>query len=790
MDAIKRHLEHLDRTGWKPWQFGLLLLGLLLAAFPQVLLGTHSFFYRDFGVLAYPFIEYQRDCFWRGELPLWNPYSNCGAPFLAQWGTMTLYPGSLLYLLLPLPWSLSLFCFLHLILGGTGIYILARRWVGDGLPAAVAGTAFIFSGTVFSCLLWPNYTVALGWMPWVIGLVERSWREGGRWLVAAALAGTMQMLAGVPELGMLTWLLLGGLWAGACLAKETAGSRWTLTWRLAVVGLLVAALSAVQLLPFLELLGQSQRDAAFATGKWPMPAWGLGNLLVPLFHTRPTLHGPHFQPGQEFFSSYYPGAAILVLALLGACWARERRAWILGGLVVFAVLMAWGENSPFYPLARRVFPPLGLARYPVKFLLLAAFALPVLAAWGVRSLAATRPTVATRHSTLVVAGFGALLAMAALAGWAWLHPYQSAQWSPEDNALLAREQGPFVTFNALGRAAALAACLGLLLAWARAANSWQRGLAHVALLLALAMDMITHMPAQNPSLPASVYQAGLWEENNRRPVPGLGDGRVLVSPGAEQRLLHSTVPDTTHDFLGKRLALWSNLNLLDRVPKVNGSSTLQLREQAQVQNLIYKGTNAPPRPLLQMLGVNLFSPAENPTLWVPLSNACPIVSAGQAPLYADETARLQGLASRGFDPHTQVYLRPEDRARVGVHRATDARITNALVSRGKVSAVVHATEPSLVVMAQSWSRGWRATVDGQPVPLLQANHAFQAVQVPAGQHELRLIYRDQSLLAGAGLTLLGLLACGWLWLRPGRPAASRMPASPEETPAVPPALAA
>src|ERR1041384_4488497 len=86
-------------------------LGLLLAiAYLGPVIGTESFFYRDFGVLGYPTAAYHREMFSRGELPLWNPYSNCGVPFLAQWGTMVLYPFSLIYLLLPLPWSLSIFC--------------------------------------------------------------------------------------------------------------------------------------------------------------------------------------------------------------------------------------------------------------------------------------------------------------------------------------------------------------------------------------------------------------------------------------------------------------------------------------------------------------------------------------------------------------------------------------------------------------------------------------------------------------------------------------------------------
>ena len=167
-------------SGPGPKGFGLGLALLLAAVFPGVVAGTASFFLRDYGVLGYPFIHYAHASFWRGELPLWNPLSNCGAPFLAQWGTMVLYPFSLFYLILPLPWSLGVFCLAHLWLGGMGMHALAARWTGNRWGAALAGIAFVFNGVTLSCLSWPNYTVALGWMPWLVLFMEKAWREGGR----------------------------------------------------------------------------------------------------------------------------------------------------------------------------------------------------------------------------------------------------------------------------------------------------------------------------------------------------------------------------------------------------------------------------------------------------------------------------------------------------------------------------------------------------------------------------------------------------------------------------------
>ena len=258
-------------------------------SFPQVLLGLQTFVVRDFGFFVYPLAHFQRDCFWRGEIPFWNPYNYCGVPFLAQWNTMPLYPPSLIYLTLPLEWSLSFFCLLHLWFAGLGMYFLARKWTGNNFAAAFAGTVFSFNGFTLNLIMWPSHLATFAWMPWVVLAVELAWREGGRKIILAALAGAMQMLAGGPEIIFFTWILLLALWIQQFVKSESP--RRKMLWRFPLVVALVIALTLIQLLPFLDLVAHSQRNTGYIDTRWSLPLSGWANFLVPTGLRRHLGHG-------------------------------------------------------------------------------------------------------------------------------------------------------------------------------------------------------------------------------------------------------------------------------------------------------------------------------------------------------------------------------------------------------------------------------------------------------------------------------------------------------------------
>ena len=716
-----------------PLRFGILLALLIFATFPQVLLGLQTFVIRDYGFFAYPLAHFQRDYFWHGELPFWDPYNNCGVPFLAQWNTMPLYPPALIYLTLPLEWSLSFFCLLHLWFAGLGIFFLARRWTGNNFAAAFAGTVFSFNGFALNLLMWPSHMATFAWMPWVVLAVELAWREGGNKIFLAGIVGALQMLAGGPEIIFLTWVLLFALWVQQFAIGESP--RKKMFWRFPLVVFLVIALSAVQLLPFLDLVAHSQRESGYADLRWSMPGWGLANFLVPMVFGHFGGGGVFFQYDQAWTSSYYLGIGALWLALLALWKVRDRRVWLLGGVAIFSLIFALGENTPVLPIIRKIIPQLSFITYPIKYVLPAVFAAPLLAAFALANLQGLK-------KRLAIVGTILFLLIAAILFWAWRFPF------PTDNVHT-------TLLNGLSRAGFLILTGGALLLLMR-----EFKFAPLILIFIAWLDVLTHEPTQNPTVLPSIYEPNLARADLKmNPQPGLGGSRAMVSPAAAIGFINFASSDPKENYFAKRAGYCADVNLLDGVPKVDGFFSLTPRESDDVLSYFYRTTDASFPRLEDFMGVSQITAPGEMFKWQPRETFLPLVTAGQKPIFLDDEKTLQALTQSDFDGNKVVFLPPEVKSFVTVSNQTSAKILNSKFRNQTVDIEVEAQEPSLVVVAQTYYHNWRASVDGQPAHLLRANDAFQAVEVPAGRHKIFFAYEDCAFRIGLAISIVALLGC-------------------------------
>jgi len=76
---------------------------------------------------------------------------------------------------------------------------------------------------------------------------------------------------------------------------------------------------------------------------------------------------------------------------------------------------------------------------------------------------------------------------------------------------------------------------------------------------------------------------------------------------------------------------------------------------------------------------------------------------------------------------------------------------------------------AFLVLTDTWFPGWRARVNGVDQAVWRANHAFRAVWLPPGVHEIELRYRPLSFQVGLGLSVLAACVAAGFCLASRRP---------------------
>ena len=249
----------------------LALLGLLFYA--PILSGFTTFPDGDFTHHFLPFSQHVADAWRTRTLPLWNPHTYSGHPFWADVQAAVLYPLSTLMLLATLPFRsaaarfyfLEIEAVLHVLLAGWFTFLLARQLTGRVWAAALGGIAFMLSGYVTG---YPPLQLSVlrtaVWLPLLLWLLLRAWREPNRWRywVGAAVAFAAAFLAGHTQTFMYTAYAVAGWIVVLALGRHGAargdgGNRGSGAAGLRMAGLaafvlLTAGLVAAQLLPSVE----------------------------------------------------------------------------------------------------------------------------------------------------------------------------------------------------------------------------------------------------------------------------------------------------------------------------------------------------------------------------------------------------------------------------------------------------------------------------------------------------------------------------------------------------------
>jgi hypothetical protein len=553
----------------------LLLLTAALGVFFWKLLLTNMILARgDTFFYIYPYWSAAADALRSGRLPLWNPQSFMGAPFLANSQAGTLYPLNWpLWLLLSTAVAAKASIALHLWIAGATSYGFARQGLRLRPPAAwFAAFGFMMGGYLTAQVEHINQVQGLAWLPAVFWLLARP-RTGSRpWLLGAVFG--LQLLAGHTQVAFVT--VVGAVIYAAWLSWPTLRARMrgmadsslaalTLT-DLVLAGVVGLLLAAAQVLPTVELSHVSIRGG------------GLPVQEAVSFSLHPLLVGRALLPGygETLFTEYVAFVPLtgMLLASIGL-WSRRRQAAGLALVGAAGLFFALGAANPVYVLLVKLVPGFGLFRAPARWLALYAFSVASLAALGLDVLAST-PAGPRRRAVWTWAAV-----VVALVAWSWVAPRLTLLLPTPPEAPV-QEPG---TITVAGWA--LDGVAALVLAWPR---RWSRPRGRAVLLAGASVVTMfvasRPLPFNHPTAPealdalrpapAQLLAAAEFDDVN---PPGrfLSMSDIFFDPGdmAELESIYGDQldADAFYDFLvatKQKEILTPNLPLYYNLPAVDG----------------------------------------------------------------------------------------------------------------------------------------------------------------------------------------------------------------------------
>ena len=703
--------------------------------------------------------------FREGRVPLWNPYQGCGEPFLGVLQSAVFYPTRLLLLVLDPAQAFGVSTLLHLALGALAMFALCRA-LGSGIAGALAASAALTYGFGVTAIYAPTTFLEPGvWWP-IAALALLRTVTTGRWRFVALLTWAMAapILAGGYQIAVYSTyglalfglgLVLDRRWRAAVLVPATLA-------RIGLAGVLAVALSSVQWGPT-ALWAHDAVRTAHALPPQQIDPWAAAPRTVAegLLARRAVLTAILLPP------------PLVVLALLGL--VRGPRVVLplgLGGIV--ALLLSLGPQTPWFGLYYWL-PGFAMFRIPSRLHYFVVLAAAVASAFGLEALVRrARPAGAWRTLVALAVVMTGLVVM--------LH-------APVP------EHGP------------KALSVGL-------AMPHVDGYDLVAAATTLA-SVLLPPPLVAPGALVPVLLTAIGNRANDSLMPYAGGDTLLTRHHETYRRIAGVAGLWRSTFLSSdplSVPMASKQAMLvglyapdDYDPLVSGRLSSYLA-------LLAQGTEPPEGRWPRGAHLDLTAPPAHRTLLDMMSVRYLVVG---VPLLRGKGARalfgpyppLGGLVAWGDSRALEIRENPAALPRaytVGAVRRvlTEEEARNAIIDptfdprhevvttardstptsgdTGLVPAEIVSYQPERVivrvrragegvlVLTDAYAEGWKATVDGRPVPVWPANYLFRAVAVPAGEHEVVFHYDAPGYRAGRAVALaaiavlaLGPLASAW-----------------------------
>jgi hypothetical protein len=681
-----------------------------------------------------------------GTLPLWNPYMLSGAPFLANSQSALFYPGNFFYYILSVPIAWSIGFFVRRVLAVLFTTLFLRRAGATGAGAIAGGLIFAFCGFLTA---WQGQAMsdAAVWLPLMCYSVMRLHDEPEAFsMILAAFSFSMPVLAGHPETA--AHLTLTAI-AFAVFVWIRA-PRFAFVKAFTISGLLAVGLAAVQILPtveWLKYIHHSFKDP------WPaVPLWSIVGLvsrdIVRAKNSAGLLMPEH---------ASYIAMMAFVAAPLAFFRKSSRGLALFFGIWTVVVFSEAFSIGPVHWIVQHI-SFLNMLKNS-RLLLVASFGLSVLAGLGISAVQEWHGTRSRRSV------WGAVLAATLGSAMAFVLIYLIHRVPVQE----------IIEFHRLPRFSLFLLVGSFTLVCARLATGLRPQLFAALTLSLVAADVASlSYGAISFTRPRDVFpRIELFDRLPRQSTEPYRVTQVGYAYGTNFELMYGHRAVGGYELPLERLKTFLKDVSRDEMDSVMLTPNGILEKQDRRLDMLnaryiivsewdprFKDFRQQPERFRFLYSYGDTDVYENLKAFPPAY----LVPVSGVEVIPDGTLQLERLKDVRFNPERSVIVSEPPPAPFAagppppVITTPKTEWTARRVNDFELD--VNAFAPSVLVISQIHYPGWKAYIDGSPVPVTRANYAFPAIFISSGPHHVRFSFEPWTFKAGLSITVLTLILFG------------------------------
>lgn len=761
----------------------LILLSLTILFFSPVLFKYKYLLFISDLQLDFSRHFYASNMFKAGTLPLWDPYYI--GPLISCWGSAIFYPFNVVMDLLFVPTDLN-FNFrileyqiiIHFFMASLFTYLLMRRFNLSRFASVFSGTIFAYSGFLVSEVHHQQLLNSGVWIPLILLFFIKAVEDKIHYVLLSGLTLGLCILAGHPQPGVYFFLLLAFLslyWTYRLSKKEKANGVRFRPIVVCVIAFLVAfGIAAIQILPVLEYIPYGLRAQTTYDGMSALGSVKPAHLI--------TFIAPDFFGGNKipywgaclthigfWETNYYVGIIPLIFLLL-ALFSPKKRYFVnfFFGTLLISLFLMLGKNTIASAWLYLV-PGFDKIRLPCRLRSIINFSIAILTGFGIDVVIGSQSDNLKKKLNLITKiMFFALIGI--ILGWLGIFgsSFLSYRGNPEVYYRLLTAANSiirFIIFFSIGIAI-------LYITPKLKAKKRMRTFLFASIFVIVVIDLFSYQMSFNPrsAFPEDPTSA-IEKVNAQKPATFFEQG--ILKKFRQDKELYRVRARGVYD-----TGRYVHFNEYYSLGFGGGTAIARLFE---FRSLFENPTPPyqfidPGSPLLDFYNVKYiyssqdlseisdkFRKVEDFQNWYKNSKAMSraFVVSNYLAMPAKED-RLTNLEKVDLEKYVILEERPcilPGESIAG--NKSSAQITD--YTPMKVELTAEMASPGFLVLSDIWYPGWKAFVNDKEVKIYRANHAFRAVELVEGRHNVKFVYDPISFKLGAWISLLTLLSLMIVW---------------------------